>query len=173
VLAAAPELVLDLADSSWPIRWYFDVWTRLPEVRRGLFGRGVVAISESGYARIAKLPPVLADDLAASLAFSLSERIVAVGAQVIVHPPLTFTDLMRVRTRVATGVTQVERTVRAPASTARTRPTDLLAIAKDEPRMAPRVALFLAVAMLARLRSSRAIRHGDYSTWHRDESSRR
>ena len=172
-LAATPELVLDLAGSSWPIRWYFDVWTRLPEVRQGLFGRGVVAISEAGYGRIATLPPVLADDLAASLAFSPSERVAAADAQVTVHPPLTFADLVRVRTRVATGVTQVERTEGAPASTARTRPADLLAIASDKPRMAPRVALFLAVAVLARLRSSRAVRHGDYSTWHRDESSRR
>jgi Glycosyl transferase family 2 len=172
-LAAAPELVLDLAGSSWPIRWYFDVWTRLPEVRQGLFGRGVVAISEAGYARIATLPPVFADDLAASLAFSPSERVIAAGAQVVVHPPRTLADLVRVRTRVATGVTQVERTEGAPASTARTRPTDLLAIAGGRPRMAPRVTLFLAVAMLARLRSSRAVRHGDYSTWHRDERSRR
>lgn len=173
VLAAAPELVLNLAGSSWPIRWYYDVWTQLPEVQRGLFGRGVVAISEAGYARIAKLPPVLADDLAASLAFSPSERVIAPGAQVVVHPPRTLADLVRVRTRVATGVTQVEQTEGAPASTARTRPTDLLAIAGRRPRMAPRVTLFLAVAMLARLRSSRAVRHGDYSTWHRDESSRR
>ena len=44
-------------ERSWSVRWYYDVWTQLPEVRRGLFGRGVVAVSEAGYARIAKLPP--------------------------------------------------------------------------------------------------------------------
>jgi hypothetical protein len=38
--------------------------------------------------------------------------------------------------------------------------------------MAPRVALFLAVAVLARLKARRAVRQGDYSTWLRDESSR-
>lgn len=173
VLAAAPDLVLDMAGTSWPVRWYYDVWIRLPEVRRGLFGRGVVAVSQTGYARIAELPPVLADDLAASLAFSPSERVIAADARVTVHPPLTFTDLMRVRTRAATGVTQVERTEGAPESTARTRPADLLVIARNEPRMTPKVALFLAVALLARLRSNHAVRRGDYATWHRDESSRR
>lgn len=172
-LAAAPELVLDFTGSSWPIRWYYDIWTRLPEVRRGLFGRGVVAISEAGYARMAKLPPLLADDLIASLSFSPTERIVAEGAQVIVRPPLKFADLLRVRTRAATGVAQVERTEGAPSSTARTRLPDLLAIVRDRPRMTPRVALFVAVAVLARLRASQAVRHGDYSTWLRDESSRR
>jgi hypothetical protein len=173
VLAAAPELVLDLAASSWPVKWYYDVWTQLPEVRRGLFGRGVVAISEAGYSRIAELPPVLADDLAASLAFSPDERIVATGARVVVHPPLTFADLLRVRIRAATGVTQVERTEGAPVSTARTRPADLLGIVRNRPLMAPRVTLFLAVAMLARFRARRAVQRGDYSTWLRDESSRR
>ncbi len=173
MLAAAPELTLAFAGCSWPIRWYYDVWTRLPEVRRGLFGRGVVAVSEAGYARIAKLPPMMADDLAASLAFDPSERCVATGAHVIVRPPLTFADLLRVRTRAATGVVEVERTEQAPASTARTRPSDLLALVREKPATAPRVALFVAVAMLARFRASRAVRRGDYSTWLRDDSSRR
>jgi hypothetical protein len=173
VLAAAPELVLALAGSSWPVRWYYDVWTRLPEVGRGLFGRGVVAVSEAGYARIADMPPMLADDLVASLAFSPAERVIAVGAQAIVRPPRTFTALLRVRIRAAIGVTQVERTEGAPTSTARTRPSDLLAMVRDRPRLAPRVTLFLVVAVLARLQAGRTVRRGDYSTWLRDESSRR
>jgi hypothetical protein len=173
VLAAAPELVLVLTDRPWPIRWYYDVWTQLPEVKRGLFGRGVVAVSEAGYYRLKNLPPVLAEDLAASLAFSPDERIVATGARVVVHPPLTLPDLMRVRVRAVTGVAQVERTEGAPPSTARTRPQDLLAILSSRPRMAPRVALFMGITLLARLQARRAVRRGDYSTWLRDESSRR
>lgn len=173
LLAAAPELVLAMAGTPWPVRWHYEVWTRLPEVRRGLFGRGVVAVSEVGYARIASLPPVFADDLAASLAFTPAERTIVTGAQVVVHPPRTFPDLLRVRIRAATGVAQVERTEGAPPSTARTRPADLLSIIRDSPRMAPQVVLFLAVAMLARLRARRTVRSADYSTWLRDESSRR
>jgi hypothetical protein len=172
VLAATPELVLAMDGRPWPVRWYYDVWTRLPEVQRGLFGRGVVAVSESGYTRIANLPPVLADDLAASLAFDPAERTVAANARVIVHPPRTLADLVRVRIRAATGVAQVERTEGAPGSTARTRPRDLLGMLRDRPRMAPQITLFLTIAMLARFRAHRAISHEDYSTWLRDESSR-
>jgi hypothetical protein len=173
VLAAAPELTFAFAGCSWPIKWYYDVWIQLPEVRRGLFGRGVVAVSEAGYARIAELPPMMADDLAASLAFAPGERCIATGAHVIVRPPLTFADLLRVRTRAATGVTQMEQTDEAPPSAARTRPTDLVALVMSKPAMAPRVALFLIVAVLARFWASRAVRRGDYLTWLRDESSRR
>jgi exopolysaccharide biosynthesis WecB/TagA/CpsF family protein len=173
VLAAAPRLELATAGCPWPVRWYYDVWTRLPEVRQGLFGRGVVAVSEAGYQRIAKLPPLFADDLAASLAFSPEERTIADDARVIVHPPRTFRDLMRIRVRAAMGVTQVERTDGAPPSTARTRPADLLAIVLKNPFMAPRVTLFVLVAALARRTADRVDHRGDDATWLRDESSRR
>ena len=172
-LAAAPELVLAIAGRPWPVRWHYEVWARLPEVQRGLFGRGVVAVSEAGYARIASLPPVFADDLTASLAFSAAERTIVAGAHVVVHPPRTFSDLLRIRTRAATGVAQVERTEGAPPSTARTRVQDLVSIVRRRPGLAPHVTLFLAVAVVARLRARRAVRNDNYSTWLRDESSRR
>lgn len=172
VLAAAPERVLALDGRPWPVRWYYDVWVRLPEVRRGLFGRGVVAVNERGYQRLAGLPPLLADDLAASLSFAAHERRIVAAARVTCYPPRTLRDLLRRRVRAATGVTQIERTEQAPRSTARTRLPDLLAIVRDEPAMAARVGLFLTVTILARLRGRRAVARGDYSTWLRDESSR-
>jgi hypothetical protein len=172
VLAAAPERVLQLAGSPWPVRWYYDVWTQLPEVRRGLFGRGVIALGKPGQERLTSLPPLLADDLAASLSFAPHERSIVPGARVILHMPRTFADLLRRRVRAAEGVAQIERAEQAPGSTARTRIPDLLAIVRREPLMAPQVALFLLVAVLARIRASRTIARGDYSTWLRDESSR-
>jgi glycosyltransferase involved in cell wall biosynthesis len=174
-LAAAPGRELALAGRPWLVRWYYDVWTRLPEVRQGLFGRGAIGVSELGHKRIAELPPVLADDLAASLAFAPEDRIIVEDAKVLVHPPRTFGDLLRRRVRAAVSVAQIE-TIQAgkdaDGGAGRTSPSDLLAIAREDARMAPRVALFLAIAVLARLRARRAVRRGDYSTWLRDESSR-
>jgi hypothetical protein len=176
-LAAGPQRVLALTGSPWLVRWYYDVWTRLPEVRSGLFGRGVIGLSEAGHARVASLPPLLADDLAASLVFGPDERVIVPGARVVIHPPRTAGDLLRRRVRATMGVSQVEQAKvdqaeGAPDSTARTRPADLLAIIGWDPRMALRVAAFMTMAVLARLAARRAVRHRDYSTWHRDESSR-
>ena len=173
VLAAAPRRVLDLAGRPWTVRWYYDIWARLPEVRRGLFGRGVIAVNERGHERLAGLPPVIADDLAISLAFSPGERCIADGAAAVVHTPRVLADLLRRRARVAEGVAQIEHTPEAPPATARTRRSDLAAIIRAEPALAGRVALFLAVAVLARLAARRAVARGDYSAWRRDESSRR
>jgi hypothetical protein len=172
VLAAAPERAMELTGRPWPVRWYYDIWARLPAVRHGLFGRGVVAVSEQGHQRIACLPPLLADDLAASLSFAPHERRIVAGAQVVFQTSRTFADLLRRRVRAATGVAQIERTKQAPDSTASTRISDLFTIVRSDWRMTPKVALFLSVAVLARLRARRAVAAGDYSTWLRDESSR-
>jgi glycosyltransferase involved in cell wall biosynthesis len=171
-LAGGPQRVLDLAGRPWPVRWYYDVWARLPEVRTGLFGRGVIGLSEAGHARVASLPPLLADDLVASLAFTPEERVIVPDARVVVHTPRTLRDLLRRRVRATMGVTQVEQADGAPDSTARTRPHDLLALIRARPLLAPRVAVFLAVAVVARRQAAREVRRREYSTWLRDESSR-
>ncbi len=171
ILAVAPQRVLALEGRPRLVRWYYEVWVRLPEVRNGLFGRGVIGLSAAGHARVAGLPPVLADDLAASLAFAPEERLIVENARAMVHVPRTLSDLLRRRVRAETGVAQVERTEGAPPSTARTRPSDLVSIIAREPRMAPLVFFFLAVAIIARSRSRRAMRRRDF-TWLRDESSR-
>ncbi|MFD0688166.1 glycosyltransferase [Actinomadura fibrosa] len=171
VAAAAPSRRLDMTGRPWPVRSYYRVWTRLPEVRGGLFGRGVVAVTGEGHARLAALPGVIADDLASSLAFAAAERAVVGSAFVTVHPPRTFGDLLRRRERAAAGVEQLERAdLRQPGGSARTGPADLAALVRRDPRLAPHVAVFLAVAVITRAR--RARKRGDYNTWQRDESSR-
>ena len=172
ILAAAPQRKLALEGRPLLVRWQYEIWERLPEYRNGLFGRGVVAVNEAGHARIADLPPVMADDLAASLMFAPHERAIVPSARVVIHTPRTFADVLRHRVRAAVGVAQIARTSRAPRPTARTRPSDLAAITRREPQMTPHIVLFLAVALLARFRAKRAVARGDFSTWLRDESSR-
>jgi hypothetical protein len=171
-LACGPGRDLDLAGRPWLVRWYYAVWERLPEVRSGLFGRGVIGLSEAGHARVAGLPPLLADDLVASLAFTPGERVIVPAARVVVHTPRTARDLLRRRVRATMGVSQIESAEGAPQATARTRPGDLLAMIRARPLIAPQVAVFLAVAVLARRQAAREVRQREYSTWLRDESSR-
>jgi len=47
----------------------------------------------------------------------------------------------------------------------RTRVSDLIAVTWHRPSMLLRVGYFLSVAVLARLRASRARARGDYVTW--------
>jgi hypothetical protein len=172
VLAAAPRRELVMTGRPWRVRWYYDVWTLLPGVQRGLWGRGVIAVNEAGHRRLAGLPAFQADDLAASLMFEPHETALVPGARVIIHPPRTFADLLCRRARCATGVAQIERAQDLDGSADRTRISDLTAIIRRRPGMLPQVGYFVSVAVFAQLRTRRARARGDYLTWLRDESSR-
>jgi glycosyltransferase involved in cell wall biosynthesis len=171
VLAAAPERELPLRDSSWPVRWFYGVWVRIPGVRDGLYGRGVIMLSEDGWKRVTDLPPMMGDDLAASEVFAADERRVVREASVVIRPPRTWGDLIRRRTRAVTATAQFGQSG-AVEEQSRTSKADLVAILKREPWRVGQVALFVGVALIARRAAARAVASGDFTTWLRDESSR-
>lgn len=172
VLATAPERVLDLASCPRLIRMYYAVWSRLPHVRTGLFGRGVVAVSRQGNDRLTALAPVMADDLAASNAFSSAERSITAAAHVVIQPPRSLRDLVRRRIRAVTGVAELDSATPSSPVASRTSPRDLLTLARREPRLIPSIAVFGGITVVARYKARQAVRRRDFTTWQRDESSR-
>lgn len=170
-LAAAPERNLAMRGVSPLVRWYYDVWQALPQVRAGLFGRGVVVVTEAGQARLDAQPALMSDDLVASEAFAPDERLIARGARVTILPPRRVGDLIRRRVRVATGNAQADQHgVRRDES--RTSLRSLLRLATAEPRLVPRLPAFVGITLVARRRAARAVARGDFTTWERDDSSR-
>lgn len=171
VLACGPRRLLDLTGAAPLVRWYYDVWQRLPQVEQGLFGRGVIMVSAEGYERLRQLPQVMSDDLAMSEAFSAKERRVVPDAVVVVRPPRTARDLLRRRVRVVTGNAQVdEQGLRNSES--RTSVRGLLSMVSRSPGLVLKLPAFVVITLLARLLSRPAVRTQDFSTWHRDDSSR-
>ena len=175
VLAVGPSRALPAERRPWTVRWFYDVWDQLPVVRAGLFGRGVVGISREGWERLRALPPLLGDDLAASLLFEPAQRRVVPGAAAVVHPPRTARALLKIRTRALVSTLQAaeDPELASASGSARTSVADLRAIASASPvRATPKVVWFLALTVATRLRARRAVRAGDYRTWQRDETSR-
>ena len=171
ILATAPRRILPPGRASLLVRWYYDVWEQLPHVRSGLFGRGAIALSEEGQTRVSALPDAMSDDLVISDAFDPRETLVVEEAEVRVVPPSNIRDLVRRRVRVATGNVQASTGgLRRPDSA--TTPGGLLRLAIGNPGFAVRLPVFLSVAVVARFSSRSAVRSGDFTTWHRDESSR-
>ena len=167
MIAVSPERVLDLERSSWLVRAYYRVWQCLPVVTEGLFGRGVLGVSEEGFARLVNRPNVLGDDLYAQRRFAQNERGIVHGTRAMVQAPRTTRDLLRRRIRVAQGNAQLA----APsnAETAPTSTSDLLRLVRSDVRIVPSVMVFLLVTVAARAIAQQ--RHTD-SPWLRDESSR-
>jgi glycosyltransferase involved in cell wall biosynthesis len=169
LLAAGPALRLNRDGVSVVAAGYYDVWERLPQVRTGLFGRGVIALSEAGYRRIAALPHFVSDDLAVSESFRPSERAIDPGAIVTVRPARTWRALLNRRIRVTQGNRELAGTglVSAEASTS---PADLWRIVRREPAMALRMPVFLGTALVARILERTG--HRAPGAWLRDETSR-
>ncbi|MFE6646392.1 glycosyltransferase [Nocardioides sp. NPDC057772] len=170
VLAVAPERVVPLEGSSWPVRAYYRVWQALPSVRSGLFGRGAFCLTAEGQARLdAAEGSLMNDDLVASELFAADERRVVTDATVVVRPPRTVKDLVKRRIRVVTGNAQADDHGARQESTSL---SDLLVLGLRQPSIGLRVPVFMTVTLVARMLSRRAVRTGDYTTWLRDESSR-
>ena len=171
VHAAGPRRVVERSRSSLVVRCYYDVWERLPQVRDGLFGRGVVALSRTGQERVSALPRVLSDDLAVSEAFAADRARGGRECRGRRARSTRHRDLLRRRVRVVTGNRQADDTgIRG--SGAATSLRTLGRLARDEPRLLPRMVVFLGVTLVARRRARAAIAAGDFATWERDESSR-
>ena len=172
VLAAGPRRIIDRRGVSAPARWYYDVWELLPQCREGLFGRGVIAVSETGFAMIEALPAVLADDLAISEAFDRSQRTIEESASVVVYPARTWRALVRRRVRVQVGTRESQRMGLAASSTSISART-LSSLVRNRPSMTGKVALFAGTAVWVRARAAVHARRGSAPRWHRDETSRR
>jgi len=171
IQVAAPARSLDLAEAALPVRWYYDVWSQLPGVTEGVFGRGVIAMTAEAHARARSLPRVMSDDLAISEAFSSRERAIVGTAVVTISAPRTVTDLLRRRIRVVTGNTQLDD-LALRADQSRTTFGDLLRISFARLTNPPKVLTFGVITVVAKVAARRRIREGDFTTWLRDESSR-
>ncbi len=171
VLATAPRREVSREGCSRWVRWYYDVWEALPNVEAGLFGRGVVVLSDRAQERVDALPRLMSDDLAMSDSFAADEKLVVDSAVAVVRAPRTVRDLVRRRIRIVTGLAQA-RQVGAQRPASRTTVRMLLALGVARPGLVLRVPVFLAVYLVATVSARRAIRAGDFTTWQRDESSR-
>jgi hypothetical protein len=171
VLASGPMRAIDTSNSSSFVRWYYEVWEQLPQVRNGLFGRGVIAVSRQGFERLQSTAETMSDDLAFSEAFAEGERAVMPSAVAHIKAPATLSGLIKRRVRVVTGNAQFDNQVGRHKNSV-TSTTDLTGLLKRQPSLAPKMLVFLGVTIVARWKARRFISQGDFTTWHRDDSSR-
>lgn len=170
---AAPRIRFDLSASSHGVREFFRVYTRLPYVSSGLVGLGVYGMSRAGRARFDAFPSITADDLFAQRVFTPAERRI-VDAEFVVTAPRDLLNLLKVRTRVARGNTELRTVTDGPqdadfAATTGGTVSALTRLVRREPVHLPAALFYMVVTLLARARARRAAPTG---TWDRDDSTR-
>ncbi len=174
-LAAVPLRRLELSGRPLLVRAYFAIHSRLPVFYNGLFGRGVIALSEAGRARFTQFPAVVADDLFLDSLFGRHERTVVPEASVLVETPRKTRDLVRRLVRVRSGNSALREAAAAAGAPAAVRASDKWSWLRDvvlpAPWLAPAAVCYVGITVTAGLLAKRARKRGN-TVWQRDESSR-
>lgn len=173
-LAAFPRRHLDLTGRPWLVRAYFAINNRLPAFQKGLFGRGMIALSAEGRARFDRFPNMVADDLFLDSLFAEDEKICLAEVVTTVAAPLRTRDLLMRLVRVRRGNAAMRNAARSSTLPIEVRAADRAAWLRDvvlpEPRLAAAGLAYVAITLVAALLANRS-RHDD-TTWQRDESTR-
>ncbi|SDU50328.1 glycosyltransferase [Jiangella alkaliphila] len=173
-LAVVPRRRVDTAGRPWPVRAYFSINALHPAFRTGLFGRGMIALSEAGRARFDDFPMLIADDLFLDSRFTAAEKAEVSDVEVVVEAPRTTRDLVHRLVRVRRGNAQLRAAAAAGQVDLPVRPADRWAWLRDvvvrEPRRAPAAIPYLVITIVAALLARRPVKAGD--GWGRDDSTR-
>lgn len=159
-LAAVPRRRVDTRGRTWPVRAYFAINERLPVFRDGLFGRGMIAVTEPGRRRFEVFPALIADDLFLDSLFATSEKREATAVEVVVAAPMRTRDLVARLTRVRRGNAQMRAAGAEGDLEIAVRPSDrwawLREVVAPNPRLAPAAVAYAAITAIAGLRARRA-----------------
>lgn len=172
-LAVVPRRRLNTAGRPWPVRGYFTINERLPAFRNGLFGRGMIALSEQGRARFDVFPAMIADDLFIDSLFSDAEKAELGDVEVVVEVPFTTRDLVRRLVRVRRGNAEMRAAAAAGLVDVRVRPADRRAWLREvlaNPRLVPAAVPYVSITLVAALMARR--RRSGGTSWGRDDSTR-
>lgn len=170
---ASPPGVMATAGRPWVVRAFFELWAALPSDGDSPVGSGVYAFDEAGRARFDRFPPIVADDLFARVLFRRDERRIVPTEPVVVEAPHTVEALVRRRTRVYAGNSQVSahpELGRLPGLAERRGPWWRAVL--DNPRLAPNAVPYVVINTVAKLSARRAAQRAAPIAWGRDETTR-
>jgi len=171
-LAVSPDPVMDLSQSSWAVKAYYDIWLSMPYCRQGMMGAGVYALSEEGRKRFDQFPDVIADDGFVRALFKEHERGKVEGAFVTVKAPASLKWLMKIKTRSRLG--QMQLAMRYPdliKNEAKDYSGGIVHVLKN-PLNWPKAAIYLYVTILSRILAKQKLDNIAGYRWEQDLSSR-
>jgi len=171
-LAASPTMQMDLRNSSWPVRSYYEVWQQLPYIKEGMIGTGVYALSQEGRKRFDTFPLIIADDGYIRALFISHERISVDSCHSLVRAPADLNSLLKIKTRSRLGGFELKK--KFPELLKNEEKNYHYAVFKllRKIQLWPKVLVYLYVNLKSRLQANKHARIQGYTGWDRDESSR-
>jgi glycosyltransferase involved in cell wall biosynthesis len=173
-LIAVPRRRMDVTGRPPAVKAYFAINSRLPAFQHGVFGRGMIALSEPGRARFQAFPTMVADDLFLDSLFSQAEKHTVDSVEVLVATPRHTWDLIRRLVRVRRGNTAMRQAGREGTVPASVREADRLAwfrsVVLPQPKLAPAAVVYVLISGFAAVLAM--LKPRSSNSWGRDESTR-
>jgi glycosyltransferase involved in cell wall biosynthesis len=173
-LAAVPRRRLDVAGRPLAVKAYFAINSRLPAFQNGLFGRGMIALSERGRERFGAFPIMMADDLFLDSLFSSAEKVTVNSVDVSIAAPWRTSELVRRLARVRRANAEMRKAGRDGTVPANVRRSDRLAwlrtVVLPHPELAPAGVVYVMISVLVALLARRKPRSGN--EWAREDTTR-
>ena len=107
VEAGAPRCKVDVRNSSWMVRMFYDVWTKLPYFNERMMGSGIIGLTKRGRARFSEFPCVIDDDECIRRLFTAEERVRKTVGSFLVTAPTRVRPLIHIKTRTRLGIMQL------------------------------------------------------------------
>lgn len=172
ILAVSPLIELDYTNRPWPVRAYYQIWTRLPYCRSGISGAGVYAVNAAGHQRIGRFPNITADDAFVRLQFAPGERKTVETCRSMVVPPKTIATIIDIKTRSHFGNQELRQLSPRLWDNERVQHGGALVKLALNPFNWPALAVYGYVKLATRARVRQRIKRGENHQWERDHSSR-
>lgn len=168
---AAPKLHLEVGGASWPVRAFYDVWTRLPFFQNDLVG-GFYGLTKATRSRFEDFPDTMAEDFYVHALVPASRRLAVPDHVYVVHPPLTLRSLVRIQTRIQAANRRDRALFAEVAADINAGHRHELVRLARQPRMVPHVAVYVGVMGWSKLRARWKNRSKTVGVWDRDTRAR-
>lgn len=170
LLLAAPEPEIDISQSSWLVRKYYEAWLRLPYVNEGVIATCSFVISEEGRKRFDTFPDVIADDGFVRAHFYAHELGNTPYATVYVSAPKTAASLIKIKTRARLGNVELKAKNLGYNKPAPKYSSALSSLLFSRHWLS--AIIYVGFVVIFRWRASRQFRQLDTYQWEVDHSSR-
>lgn len=170
LLLAAPEPIIDISKSSWPVRQYYKTWLSLPYIQDGVVATCSYVISKQGHERFSEFPSVINDDGFVRCQFARHERGNVKGAQIYIAAPHNLKSLIKIKSRARLG--NMELAAKGLCTQKDVKPYSKILRDRLLSKDFISVLTYIAISFAIRTRAKGLFKQLAQYRWEKDESSR-
>jgi len=170
VLLSAPTPIINTDKSSWLVKTYYNVWTRLPYIKEGVIATCSFIVSESGRHRFDKFADVIGDDGFIRCHFKNKEISNIAGAEIYITAPRDIFSLIKIKTRARLGNMELLAKKKCPVIEKKNYGSVMKQRLLSKEFLP--TSIYILIASVIRLRAKSQFKKINSYQWEKDTSSR-